>query len=245
MIGLGPIHQGHPFVGLQQGPAAISCWGELIEGQASGLDPVHLVGTHPELADSGVEVCNVHLVGGVVLGDQAHRIGLDPQVGVLGDEHHRRPGAHHLLQPLLERHRQDVVIAIAAPQLRRQLGQCLIAAEHHLEGAATGCIAATGIHRHPIGQVALLTQLIQQPRHQASIAALLRGIPLEAVDLLHHLDRHHHVVVLEAGQRRGVMQQNVGVENEGLAHASDQAGSADSNLGPPPHLRSARSYPDG
>src|SRR5712691_9760360 len=36
------------------------------------------------------------------------------------------------------------------------------------------------------------------------------------VDLLDHVDRHDHDVVLEAEQRLGIVQQNVGVEDEVL-----------------------------
>ena len=240
VVRLGLVHQGHPFIGLQTARAA-GPFGQVGQGQSAlALDPIHLLGAEPHLTEAGVKVGDVHLVGGVVLGDQPHRIGLDPQVGVLGDEHHRRLTAHHLVQALLQGHGQDVVVTIAPLELRRQLAEGLAAAEHHPQAAATG-----RVDLHPIGQVALLAKFIQQPRHLAGVAALLGRIALEAIDLLDHLNRNDHVVVLEAGQRQGVMQQDIGIQHKGLAHDSDQSGSCGVKLRPLQHLRSARSLPVG
>jgi hypothetical protein len=118
-----------------------------------------------------------------------------------------------ILEALLERHRQDVVVAVPGFQFRRQLGKGFAAAEHHLERAVV-----LGIDLHPIGEIALVTQLIEQTGGLACIAALFRGIALEAVNLLDHLDRNHDRVVFEAGDGLGIVQQHVRVENEGLLH---------------------------
>ena len=211
VVGLGLIHEGDTLIRLESCP--------LRRGQLSKRQPplplelLHRRSAGHQLTHPGVEVGDVDLVGGVVLRREAHRIGLDAQVGVFGHQHHRWLVADQAGAELLERHRQDVVVAIAALQFRRQLSQGFTAAEHHLQGAAAGVV-----DRHAIGQVALLPQRIQQPGDLAGITALLGGVTLEAVDLLHHLDRDHHRVVFKAGERLRVVEQHIRIENEGLAH---------------------------
>ena len=129
MAGLVAIQQGHPLVG-QQG-AAVGA--QIGQGQATvPLDPVHLVSAGPNLAAARIEVVDIDFICVVVLGDQAHRIGLDAQVGVLGDQDHRRLAANHLMQTLFKGNSQDVVVTAAALQLRGQLAEGFTAAEHHL-----------------------------------------------------------------------------------------------------------------
>ena len=211
---LGLVDQGHSLIGLKGRGQA-----EAIELQSRRqLHPVHLLGAHPQLTEAGVEIGDVHPIAGVVLGDQAHRIGLDAQVGVLRHQHHRRLVADYGAELLLlQSNSQDVVVTIARLQFRRQGGQRLAAAEHHHQRAP---LVAIG---NPFGQVALRPQLIQKPRHLAGVATLLRRVALEAVDLLDHLDRDHDVVVLETGEGQRIVQQHVGVQHERLAHGPSRS----------------------
>ena len=231
--GLEPIDQGHPFV----------CQQWALDHQALHrqprrmLDLIHLLGTHPQLAEAGVQIADVDPITGVVLGDQANSIGLNAQVGVLCDQDHRWLAAHHRLQTLLLKgHRQDVVIPVAPLELRRQLAEGFAAAENHLEGSP---LIAVG---HPIGQVALGAQPIKQAGNLTGVASLLGWIALEPVDLLDHLDRDQDVVVFKAGQGGGIVQQHVGVEHEGFAHAG-QGDRYGAKLKPTAHLRSSGSCP--
>ena len=57
-------------------------------------------------------------------------------------------------------------------------------------------------------------ELVQQAGQLAGVAAALRGLLLELIDLLENEDREDHLVVGELEDRPRVVDQDVGVQDE-------------------------------
>ena len=80
VAGIGQVDEGEELVGLEgQGG---------VRREAAVVELIHLGRGHFPGAVAGVELVHLHHVGGVVLGLDADGVGLDAQVGVLGDQHH-------------------------------------------------------------------------------------------------------------------------------------------------------------
>ncbi len=117
MAGVALIHHHHAFIGLEMLPFGI---GNRVQRELTlimqSLDRLRI---GAEFTEPCLEVVNRDFVVDLVLGSQAHRIGLDSQVDVFADQHDLwrlfQPTATHLLQS----HREDVVVAAAPLQLCR------------------------------------------------------------------------------------------------------------------------------
>ena len=79
---------------------------------------------------------------------------------------------------------------------------------------------AARVERDALGErAAPLAKLVEQARDRAGVAAPLRALALELIDLLDHVDRDDDVVVLEPEDGVGVVKQDVGVEDVVLLHS--------------------------
>ena len=67
----------------------------------------------------------------------------------------------------------------------------------------------------------LAPKIVQVAGNLARVSAELRQVALELIDLLDHVDRDHHLVVVEVKEGPRVVQEHVGVEDEVLAHSGD------------------------
>ena len=171
------------------------------------VERVHLGAGDLHLGHPRIELVDVDAAGLVVHGLQAQGVGAQPQVDVLGDEDGLVVGvalAH------VEGHAQDQVVGDLA---LAQGGAGPTAARPPPAAARRWAAGAPSDRR-----CAARPEAVQHARHLAGVAPALRGLLLELVDLLEDEDRDHHLVVLELQDRAGVVDQDVGVENEVLRH---------------------------
>ncbi len=161
---------------------------ERVEGRAVDVD----------LADAGVALVHLDGVGAVVLDGHPELAALDAQRGVLADQ---RP-------PNADGDRQNAVIGFAGVEVGRQGRVDVIALNP--QGAA-----AAERHRFAQPTGAALPQLLEQPQGGAGVAADLVRARLLGVELLHHDERQHDLVLVEAEQRPRVGQQHAGVQDIG------------------------------
>ena len=96
--------------------------------------------------------------------------------------------------------------ALVRDELGRQMLRRLVVQLHAQTAAA--------VERHSLGQLALLTELVEDPRDLARIPAHFVDAFLELVQLFDHHDRNGHVVVLEGEDRPGIMEQHIGIKYE-------------------------------
>ena len=165
----------------------------------------HLRGDPLDRPPAGVEpVEALHLVGGVVLGPEAERLGLHPQVRVFGDQDHRPRG---LL--LLERERgpQDAVVGRV---LEKRLVEPLLGrpAEHDADRAEALAKRAASGGEHVAGQG------VDPAEKLAGLEVDVFVAPLELVEFLEHRDRDRDVVFLEIPDAAAVVEDHVRVEHE-------------------------------
>ena len=163
---------------------------------------INLRTIHIHRGSAAIEFFHFHHVGGVVLRQQTCRIGLDAQIRVLRDQ-------DDLFFPGLQQRLgagQNVVVRV----MLVETGNAKVQRVHghiHLHGAAA-------IHFYAHAQAALLPQVVQLSRYSARVAADFGLVLLEMIYLLDYHDGDHHIVFLEMENCVGVVQQNVGVENE-------------------------------
>ena len=67
-------------------------------------------------------------------------------------------------------------------------------------------------------QVSFFAQGIQQAGHFTGIAAFFILVFFKSIQLLNHSQRNNHVIVLESLQGSGVVNEDVGIENESFNH---------------------------
>ncbi len=175
--------------------------------RAVGVELVDVGGGDVDLGVAGVELLDVDALRRVLLGLEPERVGADAEVDVLRDED-RRPVA--IAVPDLERHADDEVV----DDLRRleRVGE-LLRRQRDRELAAVR-------QRDAVGEaLALLAELVEAAGDLARVAAALRQLLLEVVDLLEDVDRDEDVVVLEVEHRPRIVEQDVRVEDVVLLHA--------------------------
>ncbi len=198
---VGAVHQRHELVGMER---------PVLGGhQPAVVEQVQGLGIHVPLGGAGVELVQLHLVRGVVLGQQADGIGLDAQVRVLGDQDHlllarfeQLPGAG-----------QDLVVRLVLVQ-GEEADLVLVAGDVHLQGSAP-------VHHHAVAEAAPGPELVHLARDAPGVPPDFRLVLLEVVHLLDHDDRNHDVVLLEMEDRLGIVEQYVGVEHEHLLAGCD------------------------
>ena len=95
---------------------------------------------------------------------------------------------------------------------RRRAGACA-------RRRARGCARAPRRWRRPRASLPWSAELVEVARHLAGVAAQRREVALEVVDLLDDVDRDDDVVVAEAEDAAGVVEEDVGVEDEVLFQA--------------------------
>lgn len=192
----------HELVGQQRPAGQVEPAGlELLLGE----QPVDHLPRHERLAPARVEAVEVDLLGLEVFGDQAQRVALDAGVDVLADED---DGRALLLQG--QRAADDAVVRRVGGQAGAELLVFLEDDAHAPAGLRDG---------HAVGEVALLSQRVEQPDGRPRVAAEVVGAALELVELLDHVERDDDLVLLEHVQRVGVVQQDVGVDDEVLGVA--------------------------
>ena len=145
--------------------------------------------------------------------------GLDPQVDVL-----RHQGDACLRKFALqgESVREDVIVRPVARQIVWQPGIQLAGLEEKMAGARLLAVIARlgGWQFQPVVNLLLgrvVHQLIEEPAHLAHVARGLGQTLLPGVELLENDHRNVDVVFLEAKDRRGIVHQHVGVEDENAA----------------------------
>jgi hypothetical protein len=72
---------------------------------------------------------------------------------------------------------------------------------------------ATGRQPHAFAQSPLTAKAIEHAGDSARVLSQLGGFPFEAVNLLDDFYRYKDVVFVEAKQRIGIVQQNIGIKN--------------------------------
>ena len=161
----------------------------------------------------------------VVLGREAQNTRLDAQVDVLGDQD---DGALGTERPERDGHGQDDVVRLVAGHGRRQVHAELLGLQeqasaprpqrsHRFPGEVAVASARRLRERQPLldgPAVGVADQLIQEAADLAGVARQLRGAFLGRVQLLQDHHGHVQVVLLEAEQRRRIVQQHIGVEHE-------------------------------
>ncbi len=191
------------FVGVQTPRAGR---GDALARGVEGVDP-HLVDRGLPVAL--VELLDVHAVALVVLGPQAQGVRLDPQVRVLGHDHHGGVPVPHLFA---ERHREDLVVLPVSLELGRQEVRPFA-----VEGDAEHPAAVEG---HPFRKAPLAPQPVDELRHRPGVAPEHVQVLLEAVEFLDHGDGDDDPVVAEFEKGGGIVQQDVGVQHEVFDHPS-------------------------
>ena len=164
------------------------------EGRDSFRADLHFKG-------AGVKILDMDVVGLVVLGLESHRVRLDPEIDVLGDQDGRRPGIG-----LLDVARQGDETVVHGGAVHRDGRSAVLAVEENAEPAPRG-------QRNPFTQAALAAERVEQPRDRPCVLAAVAGFPLEAVDLLDDFDGNEDAVILKAEERVRVVEQDVGVED--------------------------------
>ena len=168
-----------------------------------------------QLGGAGVEQAEIvqRAVVFVVLGHDAGDGGLDSQVDVLGNEHHRQVRRFFL-------QRQDrAKDGIVGNDLSKALARVEVAGlEAQLAGAllAAQLQAVGALQRNAVGQVVqagFLHQLVEEAAHLAGVAARFGGALLAVVQLLDHLHGQVDVVLLEFEQRGRIVHQHVGIQH--------------------------------
>jgi hypothetical protein len=167
------------------------------------VEAVDLLARRVELDHAAVELVELDPLRVVVLRRQAQGVGADAHVDVLGDDDRVLVGE---ALPVIEGDGEDPVVhRVAVLDGGRQAalgeGDDQVTAARQL---------------HPVGQLALLAELVEGAAGGAGGATELGEVALEGVDLLDHVDRDDHHVLLEAEQGLRVVQQDVGVEDEAL-----------------------------
>ena len=157
------------------------------------------------------------LVVEVVLGGEAERARLDPQIDVLGDQDHV---ATWVVAREVHDDRDDLVVGLAAGERGRQrcrdrLGLQVQPSRRGVAGFLRQrdtlhdrLVAGTGEPAH---------QLVEKARRLPRVARNLGDALLVVVELFEREDRQVDVVLFEAEQARRVVHQDVGVEHEELA----------------------------
>ncbi|MNU87554.1 hypothetical protein D3C71_773380 [compost metagenome] len=168
-----------------------------------------------QLGGAGVEQAEIvqRAVVLVVFRDDAGDGRLDPQVDVLGDEHH-----WNFRRFFLQRQdraedgvvRDDLAKALARVEmagLETQQAHALLAAQLQ---------ALRPLQRNALGQVVQarsLHQLVEEAADLARIAARFGRALLAVVQLLDHLHGQVDIVLLEFEQRGGIVHQHVGIQH--------------------------------
>ncbi len=163
--------------------------------------------------DSGVEQVDVvqNLVDEIVLGGDAEHPRFDPQVDVLGNNDDFRAGA-------IAAKRDGGIQYIVIRRMSRQRLRQLVGTGAGLEikpSASAGAVFQRNAALHPVA-VGAADQLIQNPARLAHVSRRFRHAFLAGVELLQNHQRQKDVVFLKAEDRRRIVHQHVGVEDEEL-----------------------------
>ena len=150
----------------------------------------------------------------VVLGHDPGDGRLDPQVDVLGHEHHRDFRRRDFLQRqdraedgVVRDHRAEALARLEVAGLEAQQAGRVAAAQLQAVGLA---------QRHaPVQplQPGAFHQVVEESADLARVAAGLRRALLGVVQLLDDLHRQVDVVLLELEQRGGIVHQHVGIQH--------------------------------
>ena len=117
---------------------------------------------------------------------------------------------------------QDLVVRLAACKRRRQLCRDVLGLQVETAGGSPRRLL---LERNALADVlARLAvggdELVQEPAHLARVARDFAHALLVVVELLEREQRQVDVVLLEPEQARGIVQQDVGVEDEQLRSGS-------------------------
>src|SRR5450432_113832 len=168
------------------------------------VEGVDVGGRDGQLRHARVQLVHVDALGLEVHRGEAQRVGADAEVDVLRDEDRGLAlvGVAHV-----ERHHEDEVVGdLALAQRRRHR------ARRRGDAQAAAVRQGRAVRQpRPLG-----AQPVEQARDLARVAAQLRGLFLEVVDLLDDEDGNDDFVVGELRDGAWVVQQDVGVENEVL-----------------------------
>ena len=170
-----------------------------------------------QLARARIEELGVleHLVVEIILGGHAERARLDPHVDVLRHQDHIALG-----MVLCEVHDDgdDLVVRLAARERRRQGRRDILRLqEQAARRRAIGFDVQRNTLRDAFAGLALRgDEVIQPPAHLPRVARDLRHALLVVVEFLEREDRQIDVVLLEPEQARGIVHQDIGIENEEL-----------------------------
>jgi hypothetical protein len=166
-----------------------------------GAEAGHLLGAGQAFEHAGVEVLDEDMIGFVILGLQAQGIGFDAEVDVFGDEDGRLGG---VLVLDVAGHADDA--AIHGVVADGDMTVPVTVVKHNPQSSAVR-------QDDPFAQPALFAEPIEHARNRPRVLAALGGFAFEAVDFFDDFDREQDVIVLEAEEGVGVVEENVGVEN--------------------------------
>ena len=184
----------------------------LLENAVSGAQKlVDLVGVPLEFVISDTHFPAMLVWLGVVFGVDAEGIGLEPQVDALGDDDRRRVGVVFVE---VNGQVEDPVVN-AGVELQPGIGQ------HVLAFAGKDAQQAAVVEADAFAELGILPVHIELLDDRPGIVAELCDVSLESVQLLDHLERNDNGVIGKDVDRVGIVQQDVGVENEIFSHRLD------------------------
>ena len=193
-----------------------------VAGQVAGLvevdrtlvvQRVEVEGADLDLGHPGpARVGLVDQLGAVLLGVEADGRRLDPHRQVLGDQRDQVA-----LVGEVARHREDPGVVVAEPEAgRERVGVGVVQLD---PDRAAGLADRDRLVETPVAD----PQLVEHPQRRPREVAELGVVPL-ALELRDHHHREHHLVLLELAQRRGIGQQDAGVDHVGTACAGGARG---------------------
>jgi hypothetical protein len=201
------IRHEHVLVGEDLAVLRLPVLHHVRDGQvAVVIDPIDELLGEVHLEPARVQLLDVHVVLVVVHGGDADGLGPDAEVGVHGDEDTR--GVRLRLHDLQRGGQNRVVHHCRVGVARRQLAL----GERYPQRAA-------GRQRHALHDGAFQPEVVQLTSHLARVAPQLTQVLLEVVELFDAVDGDDDAVVCEAVHGGGVVQQDIGVENEVLAQS--------------------------
>jgi hypothetical protein len=180
---------------------------------ALGVEGVDIGARDHDFGHAGIQLVDVDPPGLEVHGPKPEGIGTEAQVDVFGDEDCLVLG---IALADVEGDAQDQVIG---DLVLAQRGD----GRHHPLSGGDPELAA-------VGQGGSFSQLratgpipVEHARHLARIATALRCLLLELVYLLENEDGDHHLVVIELQDRAGIVNENIGVEDEMFWHGPNRS----------------------
>ena len=165
-----------------------------------GIEPVDHGGWDDELTIAGVKRFVIDFLIFKIFGDDAQGIGLDAGVDVLGDEDRVFAFLREVPSD-----GDDAIVRLFE-----------IEARDGFAGGVHGDLdgAAVSVPFDAVVEMAVLAEVIDVADGGACGAADVGRVLFELVELLEHVKRDDDVVVGEGKKRAGVMEQDVGVQDE-------------------------------